>query len=182
MARYLCDLHDSKAVFNFCGCLHFQLQLSAKLKKHLEAVASDSTRTQPTIFDASCDRLAGTPNYKRSNKADNIAIFHGREVRQVPTATGGMGCILQLSLANAGDPEGWTPAEIEDYNGWAHDSKRPWRDAWTLECDGFSGFDSKFSDDAIALHHRFYLHFDHRNQMWLSAEDGCEGEPVPWSA
>ena len=101
---------------------------------------------------------------------------------------GGMGCVLHLTLANAGDPEGWTTNELKDYNGWEPDSARPWRDAWTLECDGFAGADSTFSEEAIALHHRFYLHYgphsDCRgqvmNQMWLSAEDGCEGEPVEW--
>merc|ERR1712086_27989 len=167
----------TQAVFNFCGCLHFQLQLSPRLRKHLTAITQGGGN-QPVIFDQRHDRMARMSDYKKSPKADNIKIFQGREIRQVPTAAGGMGCILQLSLANVDDPEGWTRAEVEDYNGWAHDSKRPWRDAWTLECDGFAGFDTKFSDDAIALHHRFYLHFDSRSQLWLSAEDGCEGELV----
>ena len=25
---------------------------------------------------------------------------------------------------------------------------------------------------------RFYLHFDKKNRLWLSAEDGCEGTPA----
>ena len=32
MAKYLVDLHDSKAVFDFCGGMMFQLVLSDRLK------------------------------------------------------------------------------------------------------------------------------------------------------
>merc|ERR1712054_453973 len=180
VAQYLCDLHDNKAVFDFCGGMNFQFQLSDMLRQHLARVAKDDNRKQPLIFDRRKDRLAKIPNYTRSAKADNVTVFHGREVRKVPTANGGMGLVLLLSLANTADPQGWTNAEEHDYNGWAHDSKRPWRDGWALECDGFKGFDTQFGEDAFALHHRFYFHFDHKNQMWLSAEDGCEGEPIKW--
>merc|ERR1711879_1051047 len=96
----------------------------------------------------------------------------------VTNAAGGQGCVLQLCLANEADPEGWTPHEVDDYNGWAHDSGRPWRRGQQLESEGFEGFTRKFGDAAYTLHHRFYLHFDGRNQIWLSAEDGCEGEPA----
>ena len=33
-------------------------------------------------------------------------------------------------------------------------------------------------EKAFTLHHRFYLHLDRSNQLWLSAEDGCEGRPA----
>eukprot|EP00747_Dinoflagellata_sp_TGD_P208851 gnl/TRDRNA2_/TRDRNA2_82300_c0_seq1.p1 gnl/TRDRNA2_/TRDRNA2_82300_c0~~gnl/TRDRNA2_/TRDRNA2_82300_c0_seq1.p1 ORF type:complete len:327 (+),score=68.13 gnl/TRDRNA2_/TRDRNA2_82300_c0_seq1:27-983(+) len=177
VAKYLIDLHDGKAVFNFCGSLMFQLSLSPKLREHLETVAQSQAGQQPVIFDASADRLAKTSGYEQTADADNIRVFHGREVRQVPTAEGGQGCVLQLCLANEGDPEGWTKQEIDDYNGWAHDSGRPWRKGAQLEQEGFKGFKGKFGESAFTLHHRFYLHFDSGNQMWLSAEDGCEGEP-----
>eukprot|EP00747_Dinoflagellata_sp_TGD_P169344 gnl/TRDRNA2_/TRDRNA2_198114_c0_seq1.p1 gnl/TRDRNA2_/TRDRNA2_198114_c0~~gnl/TRDRNA2_/TRDRNA2_198114_c0_seq1.p1 ORF type:complete len:205 (-),score=25.38 gnl/TRDRNA2_/TRDRNA2_198114_c0_seq1:70-684(-) len=180
VAQYLVDMHDSGTVFNFCGCLLFQLSLSAKLREHLVQVAQDKGQQwlQPVIYDSSAVRLAKTPGYEPSAKADNAAIFHGREVRQCPTAKGGQGCVLQLCLANGDDPEGWTKEEIGDYNGWAHDSRRPWRKGAQLEKEGFKTFKSQFGKDAYTLHHRFYLHLDRRNQIWLSAEDGCEGEPV----
>mmetsp|Transcript_123877 Transcript_123877/g.264024 ORF Transcript_123877/g.264024 Transcript_123877/m.264024 type:complete len:207 (-) Transcript_123877:180-800(-) len=183
VAQYLVDLHDAKAVFNFCGCLMFQLSLSPKLREHLAQVAQSESATgqQPVIRDAFMDRLGKTPGYAKTADADNVLIFHGREVRQVANATGGGGCVLQLCMANAADPEGWTRQEIGDYNGWAHDTSRPWRKGQQLEREGFQGFKSKFGEAAYTLHHRFYLHFDRRNQMWLSAEDGCEGEPVQWS-
>lgn len=159
----------------------FQLSLSPKLRAHLELVAKDDSQKglRPVIFDASKDRLAKTPGYTKTADADNVCIFHGREVRQVAKAAGGMGCVLHLCLANTADPEGWTKQEVGDYNGWAHDSRRPWRQADQLEQEGFEGFRNKFGQKAFALHHRFFLHFDKKNQMWLSAEDGCEGEPWP---
>lgn len=179
VARYLVDLHDSKAVFNFCGSLMFQLELSPELRGHLEKVAQDNAlvEQQPKIFGASYDRLFKTEGYAKTADADNVCVFHGREVRDVPTAAGGQGCVLHLSLANGQDLEGWTRHEIEDYNGWLGDSQRPWRRGAQLEAEGFQGFRGKYGDAAYALHHRFYLHLDGRDAMWLSAEDGCEGEP-----
>ena len=47
-----------------------------------------------------------------------------------------------------------------------------------LEQEGFEGFRSTFGREAFALHHRFYLHLDGANRIWLSAEDGCEGTPA----
>ena len=37
-------------------------------------------------------------------------------------------------------------------------------------------FDRKFGERAYTLHHRFYLHLGHDDNLWLSAEDGCEGQ------
>jgi len=181
VARYLVDLHDSRSVFNFCGCLMFQLSLSPKLREYLGQVADDSSRKelQPKIFDAGFDRMFKTEGYAQNAVADNLCVFHGREVRDVPSAAGGQGCVLHLSLANEADPEGWTERETADYNGWAHDSQRPWRKGEQLEREGFEGFQSKFGTAAYALHHRFYLHLDSKSAMWLAAEDGCEGEPWP---
>lgn len=179
VAQYLVDMHDTETVFNFCGHLPFQLSLSPKLREHLGQIAQEGgqSKQQPVIFDASAHRLEKTPGYTQTAEADNLRIFHGREVRDVPTAKGGAGCVLQLAMANGDDPEGWTKHEIADYNGWKHDTGRPWRKGGQHEREGFASFKSKFGDSAYTLHHRFYLHFDRRNQMWLSAEDGCEGEP-----
>ena len=61
-----------------------------------------------------------TPGYSQDAHADNVKVFHGREIRQVPNAAGGMGFVLQLSMA-AGDPEGWTAEDQghpEDLRYW----------------------------------------------------------------
>jgi len=174
IAQYLVDLHNEKATFNFCGGMMFQLVLSEKLKTHLETAAK--SETQPTVFDE--PRMERIPGYKPSADADNLCLFHGREIRQVPDANGGMGFVLQLSH-NEDDPEGWTPAEVEGYDGWAHDSGRVWRKGDRLESEGFQDFRSRFGPKSFALHHRFYLHYDGGNSIWLSAEDGCEGTPAP---
>eukprot|EP00440_Ansanella_granifera_P072591 gb/GFBE01078769.1/.p1 GENE.gb/GFBE01078769.1/~~gb/GFBE01078769.1/.p1 ORF type:complete len:277 (+),score=33.50 gb/GFBE01078769.1/:1-831(+) len=176
VAQYLVDLHDAKAVFDFCGGMMFQLVLSEKLRTHLSQVAKGGGQ-QPVIFDAWKERMMAIPDYSQTANADNVHVFHGREIRQVPTAAGDMGFVLQLSLAE-GDPEGWTQAEVAGYDGWGHDSGRRWRTGAMLENEGFKQFTNKFGRAAFGLHHRFYLHFDRSNQMWLSAEDGCEGEPA----
>ena len=75
----------------------FQLVLSEKLKAHL----SSSENVKVGVADASKRRMYQTSNYKKSADADNTHIFHGREIRQVPTAAGGMGMVLQLSLSGA---------------------------------------------------------------------------------
>jgi hypothetical protein len=178
IAQYLVDLHDTKSTFNFCGGMLFQLVLTESLRNHLLQVAagdqSDSELLQPVIYPASCRRMHHISGYNHSAHADNINLFHGREIRHVVGAEGGMGFVLQLSLANSEDPEGWTPKEIADYNGWAHDTGRPWRNPGSL-----SSIVSRFGERAYSLHHRFYLHLDQKDQMWLSAEDGCEGYPFP---
>jgi hypothetical protein len=172
VAQYLVDLHDNQATFNFCGGMMFQLVLSEKLREHLL-----ETKNQPVIADASKRRMHNLPDYQQTADADNVHVFHGREIRKVPTAAGGMGFVLQLSLADGDDPEGWTAAEIEGYDGWAHDVGRTWRRGDILEKEGFKDFRKKFGPDSFALHHRFYLHKDGNDRMWLSAEDGCEGTP-----
>ena len=157
IAKYLVDLHDAKAVFDFCGGMMFQLVLSDKLRSHLADVAKSSGHgEQPVVFDASKDRMAKTPGYRQDAKADNVRVFHGREVRSVPTAAGGMGFVLHLSYAGAPgeDPEGWTPQELAGYDGWGHDSGRTWRKGERLEREGFAAFRSRFGASAFALHHR----------------------------
>lgn len=173
VAQYLVDLHDNKATFDFCGGMMFQLVLSEKLRAHL----LKETSKQPVIADASKRRMYQLPNYQQNANADNVHLFHGREIRKVPNAAGGMGFVLQLSLANEGDPEGWTAEEIAGYDGWGHDVGRRWRTGAVLEEEGFNDFRKKFGPDSFALHHRFYLHSDGADRMWLSAEDGCEGTP-----
>ena len=181
MAKYLVDLHDSKSVFDFCGGMMFQLVLSDKLRSYLADVATAGGNSkQPVVFDAATERMNKIPGYHQDALADNVRLFHGREVRSVPTAAGGMGFVLQLSLAGAPgeDPEGWTAEEVRGYDGWGHDSRRTWRNGERLEREGFAGFRSRFGAAAFALHHRFYLHLDRGNRLWLSAEDGCEGHPA----
>ena len=179
LAQYLVDAHDASATFNFCGGMMFQLVLSDKLRRHLAGVAeagADDAR-QPVAFEAAADRMAKIPSYSRSDAADNARVFHGREVRQVDEAAGGMGFVIHLTHTDD-DAEGWTAQERAGYDGWAHDASRTWRDGERLEREGVGGFRSKFGPKAFTLHHRFYLHLDRRNQLWLSAEDGCEGFPA----
>jgi len=183
VAQYLLDLDDAKGVFNFCGGMMFQLVLTDKLREYLiDAAASYEKPQQPFIFDSDKLRMFQVPNYDKSASADNIKIFHGREIRKVPNAEGDMGFVLQLSLANTSDDDvkdsqGWTEGEVSGYDGWAHDVGRTWRDGDRLVKEGFTTFQQQFGKDAFTLNHRCYLHFDSSNRMWLSAEDGCEGFP-----
>lgn len=183
VARYLVDLHNEKATFNFCGGMMFQLVLSDKLKSEFEDVVAAGSEHQPIIHDYKIPRMSSTPDYRPNAVADNVRIFHGREIRQVTDATGGMGFVLQLSHAATddgadADPQGWTPEEIAGYNGWMHDQGRTWRKGDRYEREGFGDFRKRFGSDAFGLHHRCYLHYDNGNRMWLSAEDGCEGTPA----
>ena len=118
--------------------------------------------------------MEGVPGYRKSNEADNMRFFHGREIRRVPTAAGGMGFVLELSLAGE-DVQGWTAQEKDEYDGWGHDSKRKWRRGEQLLVEGVLDFQKMFGVEAYGLHHRFYWHVDKHNRLWLSAEDGCEG-------
>ena len=160
----------------------FQLVLSQKLRDHLMAVGTSGSGApapdqQLVVHDAATKRMSQIPGYSRTARADNLSIFHGREVRKVAGAAGSMEFVLQLSHAAEDDPEGWTPQERAGYDGWGHDSKRVWRDGERLEREGFERFRHQFGAKAFTLHHRFYLHLDQRNRLWLAAEDGCEGFP-----
>jgi len=199
IAQYLVDLHDNKVTLNFCGGMMFQFVLSEKLRAHLKEVAATTTKStdeeqqrqkkQPVVFDSLHPRMHQIPNYLKTSTVDNIQIFHGREIRQVPDATGGMNFVLQLSYSSDTDtdstnekekecdPEGWTKEEQERYDGWGHDSGREWRKGEQLVQEGYTTFPTRFGATAFALHHRFYLHYDKQNRVWLSAEDGCEGYP-----
>ena len=179
IAQYLLDLHDNKTTFDFCGGMMFQLSLSTKLREYLSNVAKkDDGDNQPIIFDSSKPRMFNLDGYSKDANADNMSIFHGRELRQVPDAEGGMGFVLQLSLSNGNDPEGWSAEEISTYDGWGHDSGRTWRQADIYESEGFQNFKDIYGPNAFGLNHRFYLHFDAENRIWLAAEDGCEGTPA----
>jgi len=187
VAQYLVDLHDTKATLDFCGGMMFQLVISDQLRNYLVGITKKSPEQNVTsqlkVFDASKARMFQIPEYEKTAKADNLRIFHGREIRKVTDAAGGMGMVLQLSLANTNgdgqnDPEGWTQDEIDDYDGWGHDVGRPWRTGERLEKEGLRSYRKNFGPEAFGLHHRFYLHFDSSNKMWLSAEDGCEGTPA----
>ncbi|KAL7527318.1 hypothetical protein ACHAXR_005233, partial [Thalassiosira sp. AJA248-18] len=203
IARYLLDLHDEGATFDFCGGMMFQLVLTDKLRSHLGAVASESS-DQPVIHPASQPLMCRVPDYQKTSFADNISIFHGRELRSIPSANGGNGFVLQLSYADpagaitavdedagavagkgadaawngkAVDPQGWSSEEISSYDGWRGDSFRKWRKGPMYESEGFTTFSKEFGNDAFGLNHRFFLHSDDQSRMWLSAEDGCEGTP-----
>jgi len=182
MAQYLVDLNDAKATFDFCGGMMFQLVLSDALRSHLLSIQEQQRQATSSsvvnVADSTTYRMHRLEGYEQSAKADNLGIFHGREIRQVPWAEGGRGFVLHLSLADGQDPEGWTAQEIAGYDGWGHDSGRDWRIGPRLEKEGFTNFCTKFGPQSFALHHRFYLHMDTLNRMWLSAEDGCEGTPA----
>jgi len=179
VAQYLVDCHDQQTVFNFCGGMLFQFQLTGKLREHLQQVSTlgVDNEHQPVIFGADRRAMSQIPNYVQNSEANNTRLFHGREVRQVPTAAGGMGFVLQLSFAGD-DPEGWTSQELAEYDGWNHDAKRTWRKGDRLESEGFKNAREKYGHAVFSLHHRFYLHLDAQNRVWLAAEDGCEGTPA----
>lgn len=183
IAQYLLDLHDARSTFDFCGGMMFEFRLTARLYDHLKQVADndvDSSTAQPKIFDAEESRMFHIPDYSKSAFADNIRLFHGRELRSIPDAKGGFGFVLQLSYADedhGADPEGWSNQEIATYDGWGHDAGRTWRKANDYEAEGVKDFKENFGEKAFGLNHRFYLHLDGDNKVWLSAEDGCEGTP-----
>jgi len=178
VAQKIVQLHDSKAVFDFCGGMMFQFVLSDKLRADLMSRTA-SQGQQPVIYDASTNRMSKIPKYTQSSFADDVNVFYGREVRKVSNASGGMGFVLQL-VSCKDDPEGWSEQEIREYNGWAHDSGRRWRKASDHETEGNELYKSKFGPSAFGLHHRFYWHLDRQNGLWLSAEDGCEGVIRKW--
>lgn len=184
VAQYLLDLHGTPgSALNFCGGMMFGLVLSDKLKAHLADVASAGAgdSRQPVVYGAETRRMAQRAGYTQDAAADNAAVFHGREVRKVPDAAGGMGFVIHLSFAGEEkeDKEGWTSEEISEYSGWLSDQQRRWRDGKLLQSEGFESFGAKFGPEAFTLHHRFYLHLDGGGAMWLAAEDGCEGTPAP---
>jgi hypothetical protein len=189
-AQYLVDLHDSRGTFDFCGGMMFELNLSPTLRAKLlrvsaktseerampgfsESTSADSVAVR--VFGAETTRMHAMPGYTRTASADSCAVFHGREVRTVVGAAGGMQLVLHLSDSAGDDAEGWSREEIEDYNGWGHDSGRPWRNTSRWQSEGVSGVEEKFGPAAYGLHHRFFLHLDRASHFWLSAEDGCEG-------
>lgn len=153
----------------------FQLVLSDKLRADLQLQTSQS----PVIYDANCSSMMNIPSYNKSASADDVNVFHGREIRKVANAAGGMGFVLQLT-SSKDDPEGWSKQEIDEYNGWKHDSGRNWRKASDQASEGNALYGQKFGAVAYGLHHRFFWHLDPRNGLWLSAEDGCEGVLRSW--
>ena len=54
---------------------------------------------------------------------------------------------------------------------------RKWRNAKIYKDEGWDCVAEMNSEEMFGLNHRFYLHYDDRGRMWLSAEDGCEGTP-----
>ena len=172
--KFLVDLHDSRGTFDFCGGMMFQLVLSDKLYDRLSQLPDDHS-DQPVVYDSSYSRMYQTPNYCKTSVVDNKSYFHGREIRRVKNAAGDMGFVLQLSDSE-GDSEGWSKEEVEEYDGWGHDSGRKWRRLHQWEKEGVVGFRQRFGEEVFGLNHRMYLHLDRENHFWLSAEDGCEGK------
>ena len=172
-AQYVVDLHDAKATFNFCGGMMFQLVLSTKLRERLAASALKD-KDSLVVHDAKYSKMSSTTNYSQSSAGDNKIYFHGREIRSVKNAAGGMEFVLHLSDTE-NDVQGWSEQERADYNGWNHDGGRPWRKIKQWQEEGVVGFADQFGSTAYGLHHRFYFHLDKNNKFWLSAEDGCEG-------
>ena len=84
--------------------------------------------------------LQDHPANTQDSHADSAHIFHGREVRGVPHAAGGMSFMLHLSDHGGDDPEGWTQQEVAGYDGWGHDGGRVWRTGQHLEAEGFRSF------------------------------------------
>ena len=151
----------------------FQLVLSTTLRERLaESARKDSNSL--VVHAANYAKMSSIPKYSQSSAADNTIYFHGREIRSVQDAAGGMEFVLHLSDTE-NDEEGWTDQERADYNGWNHDGGRPWRKIKQWKEEGVVGFSNKFGSSAYGLHHRFYFHLDKENKFWLSAEDGCEG-------
>jgi hypothetical protein len=109
VAQCLLDLHNSKSTFDFCGGMTFQLALSEWLKGHLQEMAASKNSNDGgvVVSDATKMRVCQVPNCAKDASTDNVSIFHGREIRKVADAAGGgMGMVLQLSLANGNDPKG----------------------------------------------------------------------------
>ena len=199
MAQYLLDLHNAKATFNFCGGMMFQLVLTPALQEYLKQKQQQQQQQQETAATAivvvhdDTPRMQQIIGYQPSGAADNVHYFHGRELRQVPHAAGGMGMVLKLSLAPPSlssemnnttqriDPQGWSLEEMQTYNGWQSDRQRVWRTAQDYEDEGFENFIAQYGAQAYGLHHRFYFHQEQGAVLWLAAEDGCEGTPAKMS-
>ena len=178
-AQYMLDCESHPATtFNFCGGMKFGLSFTRKFRERLETKARNFGETDDgnvVVQESNVSRMYMMDGYEQSAFADNESIFHGREVRKVSTFGEKSGMMIQLSLANEDDDEGWTKEEIEEYSGWLSDQQRKWRDGDALESEGVANFKTKYGPAAFTLHHRFYLHHDNIGGFWLSAEDGCEG-------
>ena len=127
----------------------FQLALSDRLRSHLEEVASSphEPSRQPIVRPASQSLMNRVPDYERSSHADNASIFHGRELRGIPTANGGMGFVLQLSYA---DPSGTktTTTSTSAVDGVVVPSGKGADSAW----DGRAVDDQGWSNEEIATY------------------------------
>ena len=169
---YLVDLHEKKAVFDFCGGMMFQLVLTDALVDKLKGPDAPNV----VIHDAATRRMSQVPGYDKSNYADDATFFHGREVRKVPNAAGGMNFVLQLSAVE--DKDGWVAGKETATTAGARlvprlARRQAPRGRGRRGVPGGGTGRTRFT-----LNHRFYLHLDNTNRLWLSAEDGCEGRLV----
>ena len=111
--------------------------------------------------------------------ADNVRVFHGREVRSVPWPPGGGGWrSTSASLASRApdDPEGWTgerrwtstPGGSQTGSAGGETGRSSSRKGSRRSA---SDSDPRRSPCTTGAH----LHVDDADEFWLSAEDGCEG-------
>ena len=92
--------------------------------------------------------MSQVPGYDKSNFADDATFFHGREVRKVPNAAGGMNFVLQLSAVARTRTAG-SRGKSDGYDGWGHDSSRVWRDGKRLEDEGVAGFRERYGPNSL---------------------------------
>jgi hypothetical protein len=119
--------------------MKFGLSFTRKFRERLETKARNFGETDDgnvVVQESNVSRMYMMDGYEQSAFADNESIFHGREVRKVSTFGEKSGMMIQLSLANEDDDEGWTKEEIEEYSGWLSDQQRKWRDGDALESEG----------------------------------------------
>jgi len=183
IAQYLLDLNDAKATFTFPGSSVYQLHLSDALQDHLQQAVAGNVKA-PQLLDMSHPLITKKGNKRIQDyaggwsKADNVQLFHGREIVKVPLAKGGMQQVLQLCLAGD-DPMDWSPEECDSYDaGYTDRRYRKWKSAEDYYNEGVP-LAEIYGPDAYALHHRFYFHKDVNNCLILSAEqDGMKGVPT----
>ena len=72
VARYLVDLHDANATFDFCGGMLFQLVLSPSLYAHFSGVAAGggSDPHQPVVYERTINKMHRLPGYTKDASAD----------------------------------------------------------------------------------------------------------------
>ena len=144
----------------------FQLALSDRLRSHLKEVVSSphEPSRQPIVRPASQSLMNRVPDYERLSHADNASIFHGRELRGIPNANGGMGFVLQLSYADPSSTKTLTTSTLTSaVDGVVVPSGKGADSAW----DGRAVDDQGWLNEEIATYSRW--RYD-RVQQWRNAK------------